>query len=201
MRQITDDLGSLLHVLLNDHRSRLREELVDLLERLVLGLRHEDDLVEPAQHGNTTVETEGQTDTAHGVHHAGEVVGDDEGAEEEVGISGGHTVVTQVGGEDLRRNDPGQAGVGTKEAHVQDDTGEVDTLSSGGVLVVVDGVTHTDENKTNEEAGKHGISPVTTAEALHVHDGRDGADQQRTTTDEGHEDRGLCVEADGLHEG
>lgn len=107
-------VGRLLDVLpvLGDQLARgLREDEVDLLERLVLGLGHEEQLVEPTDKGDAAVETGGETDGGHGVLHAGEVVGDDEGGEEEPAVRGGHAVGTQVGGVGFGGDDPGQTGV------------------------------------------------------------------------------------------
>lgn len=200
MAQIANHHGRALDVLAHDGGRRPREELVDLLEGLVLGLGHEEDLVEPADGGDAAIETQGETDTGHGVHHGGEVVGDDEGAEEEVGVGSGHAVGSQVGGEDFGRDDPGETGVGAEEAHVEDDAGQIDTLGGGGVIFVVDGVAGADKDQTDEEARKHGVGPVATAELLHVHDGGDGADEQRTTADQRHENTGAFVETDLGHE-
>lgn len=107
--QIPRYLDAILQILLHNHRSRLGEELIYLLEGLVLGLGHEEDLVEPAENGDTAIEAQRETDSGHGVHHSGEIVGDDERAEEEVCVRGRHAVAAEVGGEGFTRDDPGKS--------------------------------------------------------------------------------------------
>ena len=79
-------------ILLDQLTGRLAEDDVDLLERLVLRLGHEEDLVEPAEDGDAAVEAEGEADLGHGFLHLREEVGDEEGAEEEGRVGRFHPV-------------------------------------------------------------------------------------------------------------
>lgn len=79
-------------ILLDQLTGRLAEDDIDLLERLVLGLGHEEDLVEPAKDGDAAVEAEGKADLGHGCLHLREEVGDEEGAEKERGVGRFHPV-------------------------------------------------------------------------------------------------------------
>lgn len=200
MRQVAHDLDSALDVLFDDNRGRLGEKLVNLLEGLVLGLGHEEDLVEPTQDGDTSVETERETDTSHRIHHRGKVVGDDEGAQEEVGVRSGHAVTPEISGEDLGGNDPGQAGIGAEEPHVKDDTGQIETFSRGRIGLVVDGVACSHEHQTDEETRKHNVGPVASTEPLHVQHCGNSTDQQGSTSNERHIDTGTVIEADLRHQ-
>lgn len=200
MRQIIHRHANVLNILPHNHRRRLREDLIDLLETLPLGLGHEEKLPEPAHGGNTAVEAQGQADTGHGLHHAGEVIGHDERAEEQVRVGGGHAVASQVGREDLGGNDPGETGVGAEEAHVEDDSGQVGAFGGGGVGLEVDLVADADEHQAEEEARQRDGGPDAAAESLHVQHGGDGADEQGAAADERHEDGGALVEADFVHE-
>ena len=137
MQQITRHLHRALRILPNQLPRRLLEKLVNLLQRLVLGLRHEEDLVEPAQHRNAPVKAQRQPRTRHRVLHPGEVVRHDEGGEEEPSGGGGHTVGTEVGGVDLGGNDPGQRSVGTEEQFVQNKSSKVGTQSTAQRLDLV----------------------------------------------------------------
>lgn len=58
-----------------------QEQLVDLLGHLVLGHRHEKQLVEESKDSQATEEPDCQAGVGHGCLHAVEVVGDDEGPE------------------------------------------------------------------------------------------------------------------------
>ena len=180
---------------------RLAEQDIDLLQRLVLGLRHEEQLVEPADDGDAAVEAERQADAAHGGLHVGEEVGDEPGAEEERDVGGLHAVAAQVSGVDLGGQDPGEAGVGAEEALVEDETGDVAGLGAAGVGGGVDEVGAADDEEAEEEAGKHGAGPEAAAEALHVEDSGDGAEEEGAAADEGHEDGLFGVEAYLAHEG
>lgn len=95
-QQVVRRLLDVLPVLGDDLAGGPGEDEVDLLERLVLGLRHEEHLVKPTEDGDAAVEAERQTGARHGVHHAVEVVRDDEGRQEEPSVGGGHTVGTEV---------------------------------------------------------------------------------------------------------
>ena len=126
MREIARRLGDGPHILLHELRRRLTEQDIDFLERLVLRLGHEQQLIEPAQHGDAAVEAEREADARHGVLHVAEEVGDEPGAEEEGHVRGLHAVAAEVGRVDLGGEHPGEAGVGAEEAFVEDQTGEVE---------------------------------------------------------------------------
>lgn len=81
--EVAHRLGDALEVLAHELGRRLAEEDVDLLERLVLRLRHEEQLVEPAEHGDAAVEAERQPRLCHRPLHVGEEVRHEPGAEEE----------------------------------------------------------------------------------------------------------------------
>ena len=199
VRQIGHVLRDALEVLPDELARRLREEDVDLLERLVLRLGHEGQLVEPAEDGDAAVEAEGEADAGHGGLHVGEEVGDEPGAEEEGDVRGLHAVGAEVGRVDLGRQDPGEAGVGAEEAFVEDEAGDVTALGAADVGVGVDEVGASDDEEAEEEAGEHGTGPETAAEALHVEDGGDGAEEEGAAANERHEDGLLAVEADLVH--
>lgn len=78
VQQVVRDLSSALSILADELHGGLLEEKVDLLKSLVLGLVHEEDLIEPSEHGNATVEAEGKTSRGHCGLHGREVVGNDE---------------------------------------------------------------------------------------------------------------------------
>lgn len=63
-----------------------RKDGVNLLERLVLCLGHEEDLVNLADKGNASVEAQRKAGASHGLLHGGEVVRHDKGGEEEEGV-------------------------------------------------------------------------------------------------------------------
>ena len=126
MREIAGRLGDGAHILAHELRGRLAEEDVDLLECFVLRLGHEQQLVEPSQHGDAAVEAEREADARHGLLHVAEEVGDEPGAEEERHVRGLHPVAAEVGRVDLRGEHPGEAGVGAEEAFVEDEAREVE---------------------------------------------------------------------------
>ncbi|KAG7716277.1 hypothetical protein KL929_002414 [Ogataea haglerorum] len=170
-----------LEVDADERESRLGEKIVDLLERPALGLDHKQQLVDPAEGRNTPVETQREPRVGERVPHVGEVVRDDERPQVEHGAGGGDSVGTQVRRVHLGGDDPGETGVGAEEAHVEDDTGEVEAESRG----VGDGqlVRDADEDEAEEEARKHGVGPEPAAAVVHVQDGRDGAEQQCSAAD------------------
>ena len=90
--EIVGGLLDVLPVLSDELAGGLREDEVDLLEGLVLGLGHEEQLVEPADEGNTAVKACRKTNVGHGLAHCGEVVGNDEGRQEKPAIRGGHAI-------------------------------------------------------------------------------------------------------------
>ncbi|KAG7856550.1 hypothetical protein KL919_004080 [Ogataea angusta] len=159
-----------------DERERwLGKEIVDLLERPALGLDHKQQLVDPADGRNAPVEAQREPRVGERVPHVGEVVRDDEGPQVEHG-----------------------AGRGAEEAHVEDDTGEVQPESGrpGDRQLVRD----SDKDEADEEARKHGVGPEPAAAVVHVQDGRDGAEQQGAAADKRHEDGVFLVEADRRHQ-
>lgn len=125
VKQVVGNSHGALSVLPDELASRHHEELVNLLEGLVLGLVHKEDLVEPAEHRDSAVEAQSKAGRGEGLLHAGEVVGDDEGGEEEPAGGGRHAVGAEVGGVDFGGDDPGQGRVGAEEEFVQDQSGEV----------------------------------------------------------------------------
>lgn len=84
---------------------RTRKDGVNLLERLVLCLGHEEDLVNLADKGNASVEAQCETGASHGVLHGGEVVCHDKGGEEEESVRSGHAVASEIGGVYFRWDD------------------------------------------------------------------------------------------------
>ena len=139
-------------VLLDESRSRLAEDDVDLLESLVLGLGHEEDLVYPTEDSNATIEAEGETNPGHAILHAGEEVGDKEGAEEEGDVRSLHTVRSEVGWVDFGWENPSETGIGTEEPFVNYESSDVDSLG-GGLIADWDQVTASNHDETNEETG------------------------------------------------
>ncbi len=158
-------------------------------------------MIKPTHDRNPAIEPQRQPDAAHGRLHRREEIRHEPGAEEEGDVRGLHAVAAQVGRVDLRGQDPGEAGVGAEEALVQDEAGDVGALGGGGVFLRVDEVGAADDEEAEEEAGEHGAGPEAAAEALHVEDGGDGAEEEGAAADEGHEDGLLAVEADLVHEG
>jgi hypothetical protein len=92
-------------VLGHDFSRRTREDGVNLLKRLVLGLGHEEDLVDLADKGNASVEAQCKSGASHGVLHGGEVVCHDEGGEEEESVRSGHAIASEIGGVYFRWDD------------------------------------------------------------------------------------------------
>ena len=76
--QVGSSLLDVLEVLRNDRPGGPLENEINLLKSLALGLRHEQQLVEPAEKCNAAEEAHAQTLLGHGILHATEVVGDDE---------------------------------------------------------------------------------------------------------------------------
>lgn len=67
--EVSKRSGGVLDVLVDNLPRRPLEDEIDLLEGLVLGLGHEEDLVDPADGGDATVEAQGQAGLAHGALH------------------------------------------------------------------------------------------------------------------------------------
>lgn len=145
VRQIRHILRHALEILPHQLPRRLTKQDINLLERLVLRLRHEEQLVEPAQHGDAAIEAEREADARHGGLHVGEEVGDEPGAEEEGDVRGLHAVAAQVGWVDFRGKDPGEAGVGAEETFVQDEAGDVAAFGAADVGFGVDEVGAADD--------------------------------------------------------
>lgn len=82
-----------------------RKDGVNLLERLVLCLGHEEDLVNLADKGNASVEAQCKTGASHGRLHGGEVVSHDKGGKEEESVRSGHAVTSEIGGVYFRWDD------------------------------------------------------------------------------------------------
>lgn len=82
MYQITCRFGRALQILSDELTCRLRGNDINLLEGLILGLRHEKNLVEPAYDGDVTGETQREADARHSGLHVAEETGDELGAEE-----------------------------------------------------------------------------------------------------------------------
>lgn len=176
MGKITHGPRGVAEVLSDQLARGLAEDQVNLFEGLVLGFWHEQDLVDPPEHGDPPVEPEGQPGLGHGPLHVQEEVGDEPAAEEQVDVGGLHAVGPQVRREDLGRQDPRQAGVRAEEAIVQDDARQVQALGGDqGVRLVRD--THQDQ--ADEEAREHHVGPESTAVLFHEQDARDGTEEQR----------------------
>lgn len=92
-------------VLTHNFSRRTREYSVNLLECLVLCLRHEEDLVKLADEGDASVEAQCKSGASHGGLHGGEVVCHDKGGEEEESIRSGHAVTSEIGGVYFRWDD------------------------------------------------------------------------------------------------
>ena len=152
MREIARRLSDGPQILPHEQRRRLTEQDIDLLERLILGLGHEEQLIEPAEHGDAAVEAEREADARHGGLHVAEEVGDEPGAEEEGHVRGLHAVAAQVGRVDLGGQHPGEAGVGAEKSFVQDEPREVEA-GHGAEVAHVDFVADADEDQAEEEAG------------------------------------------------
>ena len=178
---------------------RHEEQLIDLLERLVLGLGHEEQLVEESEHCQAAEEPNRQTGVGHGRLHAVEVIGDDEGPEIEEGRADGHALAAGVEVEALCRDNPCQAGVSAEEAHVEDHSGEEKAQGrvlvgfEVGVALVCIEIAHAHKDQTHDE-DEDVLGPDTTTESVHREHGRDGAEEQRATTDHGHEHRVAVAE-------
>ena len=201
VKDIADGLGATLQILPHQLARRLAEQNVNPLKCLVLCLRHEEDLVEPADHSDTTVEAEGQTDPRHGRFHVAEEVGHQPGTEEQCDVGRLHAVATEISWVDLGRQGPCQTGVRTEESLVEDKARDVAALCTPGVGVGVDQIAATDDEQADKETGQRGASPETAAEALHEKDCGDGPKKEGAPADKRHEDRLLGVEADLAHEG
>ena len=104
-KEVSHGLLHIRHILPDYVHGGAREHEIDLLERHVLGLGHEEDLIYLAKHCDPAVEAEGPTGARHGVLHSGKVVCDDERSEEEEGIRCSHTVAAEIGRVDLGGND------------------------------------------------------------------------------------------------
>lgn len=201
MRQIGHILRNAFKILPNELARRLREKDIDFLQRFILRLRHERKLIKPPDDCNTAVEAKRKTDSRHSSLHIREEVRDEPGAEEESDVRRLHAVGAEVGGVDLSGEDPGEAGVGAEEALVEDEACDVAALCAADVGLGVDEVGAADDEEAEEEAGQHGAGPEAAAEALHVEDGGDGAEEEGAPAHEGHEDGLLAVEADLVHQG
>jgi len=81
MEDIADRLLATRDVLPYKLARRLGEDEIDLLKRLVFCLWHEQNLVEPANHCNATVETKSQARLCHSVLHCAEIVRHDKAAQ------------------------------------------------------------------------------------------------------------------------
>ncbi|KAI6771384.1 hypothetical protein HG531_009009 [Fusarium graminearum] len=178
----------------------IESDNIDLFKSLVLGLGHEEDLVDLTNESNATIKAESQASLAHSLLHGREVVGDDERCEEEESVGGSHSVTSKVSWETLTGNDPCETSVRTEETHVEDKTSQVKTLYSHELSGDVELVADTDKNQADEETGKHGDSPETTTESFHEEDGRNGTNQERSTTDKRHVVGLLLVETNLVHE-
>ena len=172
MCKIGHILRDALEVLPDELAGGLGEEDVDFLEGLVLGLGHEGELVEPAEDGDAAVEAEREADAGHGGLHVGEEVRDEPGAEEEGDVRRLHAVGAEIGGVDLRGEDPGEAGVRAEEALVQDEACDIAALCAPNVGLRVDEVGATDDKEADKEARQHGAGPKAAAKSFHIYDRR-----------------------------
>lgn len=198
MQQVVGNTCGALRVLLDKLACGLHEQLVNLLERLVLSLVHEEDLVEPADHRNTAVEAECKTGAGECLLHTREVVCDDEGGQEQPSSGSGHTVRAKISGIDLRGDDPGKSGIGTEEEFVEDEACEVES-ELALKIAFGDMVGGTNEYETDEETRQHSDSPETTAAGFHEEDSGDGAKEEGSATHEGHVCSVVIVETDLRH--
>lgn len=176
------------------------ENSIDFFQSLTFSFWHEHDLVEETKECDTTIETNSQTGVSERNLHTVEVVGDSECPQVQQGRTDGHPLGSGTDGEGLRRNNPGQAGIGTKEPHVQDKTSKIHTLGGRQVGFNVDRVTDTNQDQPDEETNKI-VTPHTTTKSVHVQHGRNGTKEQCTTTNKGHEHGVLGGETDSDHQG
>ena len=197
--KITHVLCNSLEVLFDQFACRLAEKNINLLQRLVFRLRHEQQLVEPANHGNTAIEAQCQTNTGHGFLHIAEKVGYEPRAEEECYVRSFHAVTSQICWVHFRRQDPGETGVGTEEPLVEDETGDIAALCATNVGFGVDQVAAANDQQAKEESGKHRACPEAATEAFHVEDCGKRPKKERATADERHEYGLLGVEAYFAH--
>lgn len=197
VKQVFRDAHRTLRVLLNELPCWLLEKLVNLLQSFVLGLRHEEDLIEPPEYGNSTVEAKRQTSPGHGVLHSGEVVRDDEGREEQPTGRSGHTIRTEVGRIHFRGDNPRERSIRTEEELVEDKTSEVDAELCGECVELV---ANADENETKEESRQHSDSPEASSAGLHKEDRRNGTDEEGSTTHERHVCGIVRIEPNLVHE-
>ena len=198
-RQIRHILRDALQILSNQLTRRLAKQDIDFLQRFILRLRHKRQLIEPAHHRNTAIKPEREANARHSGLHVREEIRDEPRAEEERDVRGLHAVGAEVRGVDLGGEDPSEAGVGAEEALVEDEAGDVAAFGAADVGFGVDEVGAADDEEAEEEAGEHGAGPEAAAEALHVEDGGDGAEEEGAAADEGHEDGLLAVESDLVH--
>lgn len=179
---------------------RPAENKVDLFQGLPLCLRHEEDLVEPADDRDGPVEPNQETRRGHRFLHAAKVVRHEERTQEQSRVRSGHAVTSQVGRVDLGRDDPGETGVRSEEGVVQDQPGQVSAFDGGQVLESVELEANTDENEADEETRERGNGPKPTSESFHVQDGRNGAEQQSAASNERHVVALFLGEANLTHE-
>ena len=83
MQKVAGGLSNVTKVLLYQLTRRLAKENVDFFKCLILGLRHEQQLVEPAKNGNAAIEPQAEADACHGILHVAKEVGYEPGTEEE----------------------------------------------------------------------------------------------------------------------
>lgn len=197
--QIRQILHDPLQILPHQLARRLREQKINLLQRLIFRLRHKQQLIKPSQNRNPTIKAQRESDARHGGLHIRKEIRHEPRAEKERHIRRFHTVTAQIGRVDFGRQHPGKAGIGAEEAFVDDETGDVDAFGRAGVFGRVDEVGAADDEEADEEAGEHGAGPEAPAEALHVEDCGDGAEEEGAAADEGHEDGLFAVEADLVH--
>jgi hypothetical protein len=144
---------------LSDQLTRgLTENNVNLLERLVLRLGHEQNLVEPANDSDTAIESKGETNLRHSGLHFREEISNEEGAEEQSNVAGLHAVRTEVGGVDLGGDNPGETGIGSEETFIDDETGDVGSLGAGFVGEWYE-IGAADDDEADKETGEHGTGP------------------------------------------
>ena len=132
-KEVSDRDHRTPEILSHELACRLAEDDINLLQGLVLGLRHEEDLVEPSDHGDAAVESKSKTHSRHGLLHLREEVGDEERTEKEGDVAGFHSIGPEVSGVYFRGNDPCETGVASEETFVDDETGNVGSLGAGFV--------------------------------------------------------------------